>query len=93
MYEIIWRHFSPFGDIEDINIIPGRGMSFIKFAHRCHAEFARVAMVDQALDNNEILTIKWARENEEDEKPKKEEMRTAEELIAKREVNEKRKRE
>jgi len=46
MYEILWRHFSPFGEIEDINIQPGKGVAFIRFSHRCIAEFAKVAMAN-----------------------------------------------
>jgi len=69
MYEILWRHFSPWGDIEDINLHPGKGTAYIKYAHRCMAEFAKFAMQNQALDSDEILVIKWvAEEGDEDEK-------------------------
>ena len=45
MYEILWRHFHIWGDIEDINILPNRGLAFIRFKHRCMAEFAKAAMM------------------------------------------------
>lgn len=35
-------------------------MTFIRFAHRCMAEFAKEAMVDQSMVGDEILRIKWA---------------------------------
>lgn len=60
MYEILFRHFGIWGDIEDINLLNGKGVAFIRFAHRCMAEFAKEAMNSQSLDNNEIITIKWA---------------------------------
>lgn len=51
------------GEVEDINILPHKGYAFIKFAHRCMAEFAKECMQNQALDSNEILLIKWANED------------------------------
>ena len=72
MYEILWRHFSPWGDIEDINLHPGKGVAFNKYAHRCMAEYAKFAMQNQALDADEILVIKWAEDEEEEGGEKKE---------------------
>ena len=63
LYEILLRHFTLWGDLEDINILPHKGFAFIKYAHRCMAEFAKEAMTNQALDGNEILTIKWANDD------------------------------
>jgi hypothetical protein len=63
MYEILWRHFQCLGEIEDINFLPNKGVAFIKYRHRCMAEFAKEAMQNQALDKNEIITIKWANED------------------------------
>ena len=37
MYEVLLRHFSLWGEIEDINILPHKGYAFIKYAHRCMA--------------------------------------------------------
>ena len=45
MYDIFWRHFSVFGEIEDINIIVSKGIAFVRYTHRCMAEFAKEAMV------------------------------------------------
>jgi len=63
MYEILFRHFGLWGDIEDINLLHGKGVAFIRFLHRCMAEFAKEAMNSQPLDNNEIITIKWANDD------------------------------
>lgn len=41
LYEILLRHFTLWGDLEDINILPHKGFAFIKYAHRCMAEFAK----------------------------------------------------
>ena len=69
-YEILWRHFSPWGEIEDINLHPGKGLAYIRYSHRCMAEFAKIAMLNQSLDADEILTIKWAPEDEDAEEAK-----------------------
>ena len=63
MYEVLLRHFSMWGEVEDVNILPHKGYAFIKFAHRCMAEYAKEAMTNQTLDGNEMLTIKWANED------------------------------
>lgn len=66
MYEILWRHFSVWGMIESVNLHVGKGLAFVRYQHRCMSEFAKEAMTRQALDLKEILTIKWAVENEID---------------------------
>ena len=59
-YEVIWRHFSMWGELEDLKQVPTKCVAFIKYTHRCMAEFAKEAMRDQPLDNGEIITVKWA---------------------------------
>jgi hypothetical protein len=44
MYEILWRHFAVWGVIEDINLVVGKGLCFIRYQHRCMAEFSKEAM-------------------------------------------------
>ena len=44
-------------------MLTGRGIAFVKFRHRCSAEFAKEAMSGQSLDNNEILIVKWANDD------------------------------
>lgn len=62
-YEMIWRHFSLWGDIEDMFLLPSTNIAFIRYAHRCMAEFAKLAMTDQPLDADEILTVKWTNDD------------------------------
>jgi len=50
MYEILWRHFSIWGDIEDITVVTTKGVSFVRYKHRCQAEFAKEAMESQTLE-------------------------------------------
>jgi hypothetical protein len=40
-YELLWRHFSVFGNIEDIYLLPKDNIAFIRFEHRCMAEFTK----------------------------------------------------
>ena len=58
-YEVLWRHFSLWGNIEDIFLLPSDNIAYIRYEHRCMAEFAKQAMSDQTLDSDEIVTIKW----------------------------------
>lgn len=60
MMRILYENFSPWGEIEDINYIPAKAACFIRYAHRCFAEFAKEAMIGQALIGEEILTVRWA---------------------------------
>ena len=63
MYEVLWRHFSVWGEIEDINLVVNKNVAFIRYKHRCFAEFAKEAMMNRSLDSNEIITIKWANDD------------------------------
>jgi len=60
MMRIIYENFSPWGEIEDINYISSKAACFIRYAHRCFAEFAKEAMIGQALVGEEILSVRWA---------------------------------
>lgn len=60
MVRVIYDNFSPWGEIEDINYIPTKGICFIRYSHRCFAEFAKEAMMDQSLIGEEVLGVKWA---------------------------------
>ena len=42
---------------------PGKDMAFVRYKHRCWAEFAKEAMQNRNLDSNDILMIKWAVED------------------------------
>ena len=60
MVKLIYSNFSPWGEIEDINYIPMKSLCYIRYAHRCFAEYAKEAMMKQSLVSEEIITIKWA---------------------------------
>lgn len=60
IYELLFRHFGVFGEIQDIIIMQFKGAAIISYSHRCMAELAKEAMMLRGLDDNEILTIKWA---------------------------------
>ena len=69
--EMLWRHFSLWGRLEDIMLIPGKCIAFVKYYHRCYAEIAKEAMINQSLDFDEMISIKWSNE---DPNPNKESM-------------------
>lgn len=58
--EAITRHFSEFGEVELVNVIFRLSIAFVRFRMRCGAEFAKVAMAGQTLDEDEVLNIRWA---------------------------------
>ena len=60
MVKLIYENFSKFGEIEDIQYLPLKASCYIKFTHRCFAEYAKEAMMKQAMVGEEILSITWA---------------------------------
>lgn len=67
MDEVIRKHFSSFGIIEKIKVVPQKNIAYVRYSSRLNAEFAKVAMRDQSLDNKEILNIRWATDEQEKE--------------------------
>ena len=61
--EILNKHFSEFGEVEQINVIYRLSIAFVRYRMRCSAEFAKVAMANQALDGEEVLNVRWAYED------------------------------
>lgn len=59
-YEVLWRHFGLLGELEDIHLIPDRCIAFVRYSHRCMAEFAKEAMANQPLESNEIMIVRWS---------------------------------
>jgi Torus domain/WW domain/RNA recognition motif. (a.k.a. RRM, RBD, or RNP domain) len=59
-YEALWRHFGAVGTVEDIHLIQDRCIAFVRYQHRCMAEFAKEAMTNQALESNEIMIVRWS---------------------------------
>ncbi|KAG1170659.1 hypothetical protein G6F70_007560 [Rhizopus microsporus] len=58
--EVIKRQFGQFGPLERVRILKGRGVAFVTYKTRANAEFAREAMMNQSLENNEIINVRWA---------------------------------
>ncbi|KAI7905653.1 uncharacterized protein BX663DRAFT_500490 [Cokeromyces recurvatus] len=54
------RQFGQFGPLEKVRILRGRGVAFVTYRSRSNAEFAREAMMNQSLENNEIMNVRWA---------------------------------
>ena len=58
--QVIARHFSEWGPIEEISVKPKYGCVFVRYIYRCNAEFAKQAMSEQSLDGNEQINVRWA---------------------------------
>ncbi|KAI9269346.1 hypothetical protein BY458DRAFT_490147 [Sporodiniella umbellata] len=58
--QVIERQFGQFGSLERVRILKGRGVAFVTYRTRGNAEFAREAMMNQCLENNEIVNVRWA---------------------------------
>lgn len=58
--EIVARHFQEWGPVERTRVLTARGVAFVTYVNEANAEFAKEAMAHQALDNGEILNVRWA---------------------------------
>src|SRR6201996_8628661 len=58
--EIVARHFQEWGEIDRIRVLTGRGVAFITYVNEANSQFAKEAMAHQALDNSEVLNVRWA---------------------------------
>lgn len=58
--EVVARHFQEWGEIERTRVLTGRGVAFITYVNEANSQFAKEAMAHQALDNKEILNVRWA---------------------------------
>ncbi len=58
--DILERHFGKWGEVENINVIWNKSIAFVRYRQRISAEFAKEAMANQALDDEEILMVRWA---------------------------------
>lgn len=62
--EILARHFGEWGAIEECSYKPKFACAFIRYVSRLNAEFAKVAMSDQSLDNQtQFINVRWAYED------------------------------
>jgi RNA recognition motif-containing protein len=60
---VVRSHFGKFGKILAVKVLLDKGMAFVKFACRLNAEFAKEAMNEQALDKDEVLSVRWSVED------------------------------
>lgn len=61
--DAIWKHFSEWGELENVNVVHRLSIAFPRYRLRTSAEFAKEAMMCQSLDQGEILSIKWAHDD------------------------------
>ena len=58
--EIVARHFAEWGEVERIRVLTARGVAFVTYVNEANSQFAKEAMAHQALDNKEVLNVRWA---------------------------------
>ncbi|PWY99596.1 hypothetical protein BCV70DRAFT_200527 [Testicularia cyperi] len=58
--QVIRRHFSEWGEIDRLRVLNGRSCAFVTYKYEANAQFAKEAMLNQSLDHDEILNIRWA---------------------------------
>lgn len=58
--EVVARHFQEWGEIDRIRVLTGRGVAFVTYVNEANSQFAKEAMAHQALDNSEVLNLRWA---------------------------------
>ena len=61
--DALWRHFGEWGELESLNYIQRLSIAFPRYRLRTSAEFAKEAMAQQAMDGEEILSIRWAHDD------------------------------
>ncbi|CAM9152796.1 unnamed protein product, partial [Ectocarpus fasciculatus] len=61
--EALMKHFGEWGEIENVNVIWRISIAFVRYRLRTSAEFAKEAMGNQSLDQNEILCLRWAHDD------------------------------
>ena len=60
LQSVVYEHFKEWGEIDNVRVLHSKGVAFVRYKNRSNAEFAKEAMQNQALDNNEILNVRWA---------------------------------
>lgn len=57
---VVRRHFSEWGEIDRLRVLTGRSCAFVTYKYEANAQFAKEAMLNQSLDHNEIINVRWA---------------------------------
>lgn len=60
MEEVVYRHFSEWGQIDRVRVLNNRGVAFVTYLNECNAQFAKESMAHQSLDDTEVLNVRWA---------------------------------
>ena len=60
LQSVVYKHFEEWGEIDNVRVLHSKGVAFVRYKNRSNAEFAKEAMQNQALNNNEILNVRWA---------------------------------
>jgi len=61
--DAVWKHFSEWGELENVNVIHRLSIAFPRYRLRTSTEFAKEAMDRQPLDGGEVLSVKWAHDD------------------------------
>jgi hypothetical protein len=57
---VLHRHFSEFGELERVRVLHTRGCGFVTFVKEVDAQFGKEAMMNQSLDHDECINLRWA---------------------------------
>jgi hypothetical protein len=60
---VVRAHFSEWGEIESIKVLPRKYVAFVKYTSQLNAEYAKEAMFGQSLEHNELLNVRWSIED------------------------------
>ncbi|KAJ1026873.1 hypothetical protein NDA16_002169 [Ustilago loliicola] len=76
---VVRRHFSEWGEIDRLRVLTGRSCAFVTYKYEANAQFAKEAMLNQSLDHDEIINVRWASDdpNPAAQKRNQEQMRRA----------------
>lgn len=76
---VLRRHFSEWGEIDRLRVLNGRSCAFVTYKYEANAQFAKEAMLNQSLDHNEIINVRWSSDdpNPAAQKRNQEQMRRA----------------
>lgn len=77
--KVLRRHFGEWGDIERVRVLHHRGCAFVTYLDESHAQFAKEAMMNQSLDHDEIINVRWATDDPNPAAAKREKRRMEEE--------------
>lgn len=55
--EELIKQFGEWGDLENVRVIHSKNIGFVRYRLRAAAEFAKEAMADSSLGNDEVMTV------------------------------------